>query len=277
MPSSITHELIAQEALERLHCNAKELAERAPDYYYLGAQGPDLFFFYRPLSRENFGKYLHRTRVYEWFSALLKALPGHTGEEFEKCLAYALGFCSHLAADVVFHPFVYRYLSETDAPRMTHQEIENDWDVYFLASLRGESAENYRFPFRLGEIAAEGILYRYLSEAGRLFGQTFSAAAFRRMLKLFGVYLTHFHRAHGRILKPFFPELYPRKDPAPAYLGGGSFERRTRGLGKDADALFMRAAQESAERICAFLEAFNADMPLPDALFSFHLLTGERL
>ncbi len=277
MPSSITHELIAAQSLSLLRCNARELIERAPDYFYLGAQGPDLFFFYRPLAGDNLGKLLHRTRVHDWFTALLKALPGHTGEEFEKCLAYALGFCSHLAADIIFHPFVYRYLGETGADRFTHQEIENDWDVYFLASLRGTTPENYRFPFDLKQISADGILFCYLAEAGRLFGRELSASAFRRMLAGFSAYLRHFHRAHGRILKPFLPALYPRETPSPAYLGGGSFQRLANGLGKDADALFRRAAEESAERICAFLEAFNADMGLPESLFSFHMLTGERL
>ncbi len=277
MPSSITHELIAREALDLLRCNARDIIERAPDYYYLGAQGPDLLFFYRPLAGNNPGRSLHRTRVYGWFSALLKALPGYTGEEFEACLAYALGFCSHLAADIVFHPFVYRYLAETDAPPRTHQLIENDWDVYFLSALRGERVENYRFPFRLSEIAEKGVLCRYLTEAAHLFGWEFSAGALKRMLHGFEGYLRHFHRAHGRILRPFLPEFYPRELPDPAYLRGSAFERRTGMKAKDADGLFRLAAEESAQRICAFLEAFNADMPLPDSLFSFHMLTGEHI
>lgn len=268
MPSSITHELIARETLSLLCKSARELILRAPSYYYLGAQGPDLFFFYRPLARENFGKELHRTRVYDWSCALLHALPGRTGEKFEKCLAYALGFCSHLAADIVFHPTVYRMLSKAQGERFLHQQIENDWDVYFLHALGEGSAVGHRYPFDLKKIGEDGVLSEYLSETAKLYGRDLKRGAIGSMLKAFDAYLRHFHRAHGRILKPFFPELYPREEDA--------FDLK-KDARAEADELFRLAAEESATRICAFLEAFNADMVLPDALFSFHLLTGERV
>ena len=45
MPSSITHELIAEAAAEAFPEEIRRLAGDHPDYFFLGAQGPDLFFF----------------------------------------------------------------------------------------------------------------------------------------------------------------------------------------------------------------------------------------
>ncbi len=276
MPSSITHELIARETLELLTPRMRELIFAAPDYYYLGAQGPDLFFFYRPLSGDNWGKRLHRAGVYEWFSALLKAVPHYTGEDFSECFAYALGFCTHLAADVTFHPFIYRYLEKTDAPRFTHQEIENDWDVYFLRELDGKSVISYPLAFDLKTIAGDGTLLCYLTEAAALTGKTLSAEAFRAMCRRFDLYLRHFHAPHGKIFKVFgLSKLYPREEPDPAYLRGKNYFALTGNRASTADGLFRLATEESALRINCFFETFNSDMPLPHSLFSQNLLTGK--
>ena len=45
MPSSITHALIAREAAERLPEQLQAAIAAAPEAYFLGAQGPDMFFF----------------------------------------------------------------------------------------------------------------------------------------------------------------------------------------------------------------------------------------
>ncbi len=275
MPSSITHELIAMETLELLPKGAQTAVSRALDYYTLGAQGPDLFFFYRPLSGFNLGKFLHRNRVAEWFGAMLLSLCDRTGEEFEKCLAYALGFCTHLSADAVFHPFVYRYLEATNSPKGVHQEMENDWDVYFLKSIRGRSPEQYEYPFRLKEMAADGILYRFISDCTQKLGISLSAAPFRTMMRTFSLYLAHFHgRVH--LLSPFgLSHLYPNEVPDEAYLRGKQFEALAGA--KSADELFLRAANDGAVAVTAFLDAFNADMVLPKDIFSRHMLTGEQI
>ena len=47
MPSSITHELIAEEAIKRLPEKIRKIVQDSPDEFFLGAQGPDVFFFYR--------------------------------------------------------------------------------------------------------------------------------------------------------------------------------------------------------------------------------------
>lgn len=280
MPAVITHELVAREAAELLSDPLREQVFRARGYYFLGAQGPDLFFFLRPLFKResNLGKLLHRTHVCDWFEAMLRALHGFAGEDFEACFSYALGFCSHLAADTVFHPFVYNFLKETDAPRDVHQEIESDWDAYFLRELDGRDARRHAFPFDLGGIAESGVLYRFVAETAADIGYEVGPKDFRRMLKGFGLYIEHTHARHAVLLEWVgLGAFTPRREPSPLYLGGKDFFRLSEGRAKDADGLFLLAKEESALRMQAFSEAFNADMPLPSELFSRNMLTGKPL
>ena len=50
MPNAITHFLIAQDAAQRLPRSYADMPSAAPDYYFIGSQGGDPLFFYKPLS-----------------------------------------------------------------------------------------------------------------------------------------------------------------------------------------------------------------------------------
>lgn len=274
MPSAITHELIAKSAAALLGTEERRCISSAPDYFYLGAQGPDLYFFYKPQeTKRNFGKLLHRGGVYRWFEALLAALDGRTGEEKDKCLAYALGFCTHLEADSAFHPFVYGYLKERGLKKSEHQRIENDWDVYFAATLEEKEVRGYRWPFDIKTILREGVLYAYLRDAARIWGKKITKGAFKRCLRFFRWYLKHFHKKHFRYLLPIVPSLYPHRTPDPDVIENPLFARLAGE--KNADALYLAAAERAAARMKEFLSAANG-APLTPA-FSRHLLTGEEL
>ncbi len=285
MPSSITHELIAREAPLG---DARAAVDAAPDYYYLGAQGPDLFFFLRPLNKKeyNLGKTLHRGSVYEWFSALKDALKTRTGDARDKCLAYALGFCSHLSADVAFHPFVYNYLRENNSPRRVHQIMENDWDVYFLRKLKNGSVWKYAFPFDLKKIDRDGILFAYLRDAAEaLHRRPITKRAFHAMMRNFRLYLNYFHRGKGKGWQRFdrlfriygLSSFFPHETPLDGVLGGDRFAELSENRGEDADALFRLAARESAERIEIFYACVLGGDPLPRSPFSRHMLTGKEI
>ncbi len=273
MPAGITHELIAKSAAALLKREDRS-AISYPAYFYLGAQGPDLYFFYKPLEmKRNWGKVIHRGTVYRWFASLLSALSSRTGEERKMCLSYALGFCTHLESDAAFHPFVYRYLAENGLKKKVHQRIENDWDVYFAATLEETDVRGYKWHFDLKQIAREGVLYAYLRDAADVFGKKIKKGAFRRCLLLFRWYCLHFHRKHFRYLLPFLPQLYPRPVPDPEVLEGRQFSAFSGA--ENADALFLLTAERAARRMEEFLRA-DRGAPLPDT-FSRHLLTGEFL
>ena len=65
MPSSITHWLIAREAQKQLPAEVASVLSAAPETFFLGAQGGDMFFFAKSSNRAegNLGKYLHRNET----------------------------------------------------------------------------------------------------------------------------------------------------------------------------------------------------------------------
>ncbi len=292
MPSSITHQLVAEEAAPFFPSAAKEAVSFAPDEFFLGAQGPDVFFFYRigNKSEYNLGKYLHRNRVYEVFSLFLGALRGgirFDADAEKRAYAYVLGYIAHYAADSAFHPFVYRLLEERRCDSREHQQIENDWDVFFLRELRGKSAEKYVFPFSPKAIVRGGAvlrLYAYLAE--KLGREEVTESRFRRGVKNFSLYLKAFHgrcyraqRGWARAerlfhAKRFFSRLYPRETPEPDYLGGERFAAFSGGRGRDADELFHLAVSESV-RLSALFDGAMKTGQLPRADFCNGFLTGQ--
>lgn len=300
MPSSITHQLIAEEILKGLPYEAQEAVRRAPDEFFLGAQGPDVFFFYRIGSKKeyNFGKYLHRYRVYDVFTLFLRALaqdkndnriPVFTDEERTQALSYVLGYITHYSADGNFHPFVYRYLQKTNAPKTVHQQMENDWDVYFLREKRGLENENFAYAFSAETLIRHRTvarLFHYLAE--QLEREEVKERKFNNGVKNFTRYLRFFHKKCYKSqrrweraekifhTKKFLSALYPRANPDPAFLESEDYRELTEGRGGNADELFDAAVAEGIALCRLFIGAMNGGPLLRDD-FGKGLLTGKTL
>lgn len=292
MPSSITHLLVAQQAAIDFPPNMRRAAERHPDYFFWGAQGPDVFFFYRPLSKKeyNLGKFMHRNLVYETFRFFANYLRGETDDgERERELAYTAGYLTHYAADITFHPFVYRLLEENPAKGFVHQQIENDWDVYFLRRSAGREAERFPFPFSPKKIVREETLFRLYVALCQFYGKrAVTKKKFASCIRSFAKYLRFFHgkcyskqRGWERTerffhAKPRLSCLYPRKEPAPEYLAGDEFFRLSGRRGGNAEELF-RLAKETAARLAQIFAGALVDGELPRAEFNRSFLTAEEV
>ena len=297
MPSSVTHQLVAEETLKRLPDEIQKIIKKSPDEYYLGAQGPDVFFFYRIgcKSEFNLGRFLHRYRVYDVFSFFLNALrentvPRFTPDSREKALSYILGYISHYCTDSAFHPFVYNYLNEHQCAKRVHQQMENDWDVYFLREFRGKSVEKFEFAFSPDEIIDDGSVARLYGCLARVLNrEDIEKRKFDNAIKNFHMYLKFFH---GKCYsaqrgwegaekffhaKPFLGALYPRENPDPNFLSGEDFYRLAEERGKDADDLFDLAVNESERLMLVFLNAADHDEPLLKEDFGNGLLTGKAV
>lgn len=298
MPSAITHQLVAEEAEKLLPEGLQHIIERAPDEYFLGCQGPDLFFFYRigNKSEYNLGKFLHRSRPYDVFRFFARLLsgeqsarfPAYSDEDRTRAFAYILGYIAHYATDSTFHPFVYNYMNKEGSEKRVHQLIENDWDVHFLRKFRGREAEKFRCAFSPKKVAKSGAVARlYACLAEELGREEVKRGKFNAGLRNFWRYLTFFHgkcyssqRGWERCerffrAKPFLSCLYPRRQPDPEYLANDDFARLSEGKGKNADELFDRARDESARLAILFCESVRKGEPLPREEFSLSFLTAQ--
>lgn len=291
MPSSITHALIAEEAAKRLP-EQLQIVRAAPEAYFLGAQGPDVFFFAKRANRAegNLGKYLHRNAVYDLFSAFADILK-EGAEKSGVLLAYCLGYVTHYCADVAFHPFVYRYLEQNALHKREHQRMENDWDVWFARKLRGTEAEHYPFP-DLSAIDETALLGLWRQATLRLGRTPMDAKTLRGGIRNFARYLAFFHkqcysanRHWTRFDKLFrihvLSCLYPAATPEQDILSGEAFLRAANADSslppvRSADDLFERAVSESAYKMLLFADACGGGT-LPREQFDRHLLTGNHL
>ena len=293
MPSSITHFLIADEAQKRLPQPLQGIISAATEMYFLGAQGPDMFFFAKKANKQegNFGKFLHRNAVYELFCAFLHVLPTLGEEERAAATAYCFGYVTHCCADVAFHPFVYRYLEQNALHKREHQRMENDWDVYFARKLRGMEAERYPYPDI--RTCKNAVLLTLWEKASAALGRTpVSRAMLFGGIDNFAAYLAFFHKKcyaanrHWRRFDRLFHIhglscFYPAKEPDSAILAGEAFERAANADSAlppvtSADGLFERAVSESAWKMMLFADALGGAV-LPREQFDRHLLTGKHL
>ena len=298
MPSGITHQLVAEEAEQLLPEGLQHIIKRAPDEFYLGCQGPDMFFFYRIGNRSeyNLGKFLHRNKVYETFRLFARVLSGEQNARFPaynegdrtRVFAYILGYIAHYAADTAFHPFVYNYMDKEDCPKRYHQLMENDWDVYFLRKFRGREAEKFRLNFRTKAVAEHGAIARlYACLAEELGREEVKRTKFNAGLKNFWRYLVFFHgkcyssQRHWEKLerffraKPFFSCLYPRKQPDEEYLANKDFFTLSEGKGESADALFDAAKREFVHLSLLFVECVRKGESLPKEDFNKSFLSAK--
>ena len=148
MPAFSTHYIFAKELMERLKSTVDfTVCENA---VYIGAQGPDIFFFHRALpwqrgkSLRGAGSALHRARPGDILDYFAKYLKGSKNPETAK--SYAAGFIMHYALDRKCHPFVY-YIQDliTDNnralnPNSVHNTIELSLDSLLLSLKMGIEA-----------------------------------------------------------------------------------------------------------------------------------------
>lgn len=101
MPEGYTHVKIAKAALRLNKCHILDKLA-----FTAGANGPDTFFSYRIWSKKRvidlpeIGSMMHNERCGAFLTELCLAAKTDT----EK--AYAMGFASHYAADIILHPYV---------------------------------------------------------------------------------------------------------------------------------------------------------------------------
>lgn len=153
MADFLTHDLFGMMVEREAPAAVREAAERCPEAFRWGFQGPDILFF-RQLW--NGGGPFHRlgNRMHsEWTDRLFAAMTEHirrqTGEKREVLLAYFYGFLCHYALDSEIHPYVYA-LQRKGMERnphvsggVIHCQIETDIDIALYDRWEGRDIAEY--------------------------------------------------------------------------------------------------------------------------------------
>lgn len=113
MSGFLTHYLFGEQAYLSLSPNQlKDTIKANIHPFYLGLQGPDIFFYRFPevlqYSRKNIGQLIYSQRPVLFFEHMLHYLDQVSGAEREVCIAYLAGFLCHHTLDVEVIPYLYQ-------------------------------------------------------------------------------------------------------------------------------------------------------------------------
>ncbi|NMB15058.1 MAG: zinc dependent phospholipase C family protein [Gallicola sp.] len=131
MASIYTHFIFGQEVLKKLPSKFRNIIEKHIDYYILGQQGPDFFYFYKPYTNKGskIGSEIHQSTFENFINRSKKSLKDPSEEQ----LAYLFGFLCHFALDIMVHPYVNNLEVEL---QLSHMEIETELDRYYMIQKR---------------------------------------------------------------------------------------------------------------------------------------------
>lgn len=129
MPATYTHDRFGKDVYLRLPKELKKVIREDKKLYLIGLQGPDIFYFYHPLSTNpivQIGHKMHDRNVDTFFTRC-RGLYKKRAEN--GMMAYLLGFTCHFLLDSTCHPYIKGY-SERNG--ISHAEQEAELDRVFL-------------------------------------------------------------------------------------------------------------------------------------------------
>ena len=126
MPSEYAHYRMGQEVRQSLTGRQREAVEAWPELYQIGLHGPDILFYYGPLSSNRVNRVGYETHARPgrvFFATARRAVLD--SREPGAALAYACGALDHFALDAACHPCVDEKIA---ASGVTHTRIEVEFD-----------------------------------------------------------------------------------------------------------------------------------------------------
>lgn len=143
MPSTYAHFRFGREVLRQLPPELRDKIISRIQLYHIGLHGPDIFFYYQPLSHNpvrQLGEELHTLSGREIFSRMEKTRNAFSEDNRAGLDAYLYGFICHYALDSTAHGTVYQGIRETG---VSHAAIEADFD---RALMERDGLEPHRQP-----------------------------------------------------------------------------------------------------------------------------------
>ena len=126
MPATYAHYRFGQEVRKDLPEKEKKIVEEFPELFMIGLHGPDIFFYYKPFSKNRvrqIGHEMHRHAGEEFFAPAAEVVGEHS--ENHAYLSYLYGFICHFALDVACHGYVDEKIAKSG---ISHTEIEAEFD-----------------------------------------------------------------------------------------------------------------------------------------------------
>lgn len=130
MPAAYTHYRFGKDVLECLPFVYRKPIEKYREFFDIGLHGPDILFYYRPLSSNpvnQTGFAMHDRPGAEFFTRASKLYKNSDDPDALK--AYLYGFICHFTLDSACHPYIQKMTAKS---HIDHNEIETELDRYFM-------------------------------------------------------------------------------------------------------------------------------------------------
>lgn len=130
MPALYAHNRFGGDVIKHLDEDLQTILKKYYTQYRIGMQGPDPFFFYRPIMHTHVSKCgsdMHKEEAKAFFEKAVDVIEKKGRESRE--YAYILGFICHFALDSECHPYVEEMVERIG---VGHMEIEGEFDKYLL-------------------------------------------------------------------------------------------------------------------------------------------------
>ncbi len=129
MPSTYTHSNFGGKVFENLSSDVKKKIENNKELFLIGLHGPDIFFYYNPLSKNYInqtGYGMHGEIAANFFSGLRDKANNN-----DSLAAYLFGFICHFMLDSSCHGYIAEKMEKSN---ISHAEIEVEFDRSLLVA-----------------------------------------------------------------------------------------------------------------------------------------------
>ena len=151
MPGFLTHYIGGQSVLATVGSEISGYISSKSKLYNLGAQGPDIFFYYIPgfITKRirGVGTQMHESDLGLYFMYMADFLKtSKSPAQRQIVFAYTAGFLVHYAVDVHTHGYVYGKTQDTHKIKESsrHRHFETSVDVLMLARMYGRKPGDYK-------------------------------------------------------------------------------------------------------------------------------------
>lgn len=130
MPAAYAHYRFGKDVLDCLPNIYKKSIEKYRELYDIGLHGPDILFYYKPLSSNPInksGNAMHDKPASIFFSKMADIYKETS--DTEALAAYLYGFICHFALDSTCHPYVEKMVQTS---KLSHTEIETELERFFM-------------------------------------------------------------------------------------------------------------------------------------------------
>jgi len=156
MPGFITHYICGQAVLKAAESEVQKMIRPYQQFYNIGTQGPDIFFYYLPglLKKRvrNVGIQMHKSCFSAFIANMIDIMLDEEGSAKDILLAYICGFITHYSLDATAHPYVYsktgvRQKGDTAKAikySVNHRKFETAIDVLMLNLMSSKKPSDYK-------------------------------------------------------------------------------------------------------------------------------------